>query len=99
MGDLISRQAAIVYVDDVPYIKEHPNIGLLWKAWIEQLPPVQPERKLGKWIQKSKKLDLCTDWWYECSECGKRPPRSEWTSERYLSNYCPNCGARMDGEQ
>ena len=45
MSDLISRQAAIEAVGDVPYIKEHPNVGLLWKAWIESLPSAQPERK------------------------------------------------------
>ena len=38
--DCISREQAIKYVDDVPYIKDHPNEGLLWKAWIEQLPSV-----------------------------------------------------------
>ena len=43
MDGLISRQAAISHVDDVPYIKEHPNVGLLWKAWIESLPSAQPE--------------------------------------------------------
>lgn len=41
--DTISRQAAISHVDDVPYIKEHPDVGLLWKAWIESLPAAQPE--------------------------------------------------------
>ena len=41
--DCISRQAAISHVDDVPYIKEHPNAGLLWKAWIESLPSAQPK--------------------------------------------------------
>ena len=43
-SDTISRQAAISHVGDVPYIKEHPNVGLLWKAWIESLPSAQPER-------------------------------------------------------
>lgn len=47
MQDLISRQAAISHVDDVPYIKDHPNVGLLWKAWIESLPSAQPEQR---WI-------------------------------------------------
>ena len=42
-NDLISRQAAIDFVDDVPYIKDHSNFGLLWKAWVEQLPSAQPE--------------------------------------------------------
>lgn len=41
--DTISRQAAISHVDDVPYIKDHPTVGLLWKAWIESLPSAQPD--------------------------------------------------------
>lgn len=47
MNDLISRQAAISHVDDVPYIKDHPSVGLLWKAWLESLPSAQPEQR---WI-------------------------------------------------
>ena len=43
LNDTISRQAAISHVDDVPYIKDHPNVGLLWKAWIESLPSAQPD--------------------------------------------------------
>ena len=53
MNDLISRQAAISHVDDVPYIKDHPNVGLLWKAWIESLPSAQPEQR---WIPCSERL-------------------------------------------
>ena len=49
MDDLISRQAAISHVDDVPYIKEHPNVGLLWEAWIESLPSAQPEQRWIPW--------------------------------------------------
>ena len=51
--DTISRQAAISHVDDVPYIKDHPTVGLLWKAWIESLPSAQPEQR---WIPCSERL-------------------------------------------
>ena len=37
----------------------------------------------GKWIEKSY-------WRYECSECGELPDGG-------LTDYCPNCGAKMDG--
>ena len=59
MDDLISRQAAISHVDDVPYIKEHPNVGLLWKAWIESLPSAQPEQR---WIPCSERLPDEHEW-------------------------------------
>ena len=47
-GIYTGRQAARSHVDDVPYIKDHPNVGLLWKAWIESLPSAQPEQLTDK---------------------------------------------------
>lgn len=44
--------------------------------------------KHGRW---TKCADIYSDGDYECSECHKR----EW----YDTNYCPNCGARMEGEK
>lgn len=50
--------------------------------------------KHGHWVEQE-----CCDWVYSkecrCSECGKyrlmtNPFGREW-------NYCPNCGAKMDG--
>lgn len=51
--DTISRQTAINYVDDIPYIKEHPNLGLIWKEWIEALPSVKPDSKESSLTQKA----------------------------------------------
>ena len=46
---------------------------------------VEPERKKGKWIF----IGDC----YKCSEC-----RSvySWWADSQTSNYCPNCGAKME---
>lgn len=43
----------------------------------------------GKWIDRNGAI--VAPFWerYECSECGARSDNS---------NYCPNCGARMDEE-
>ena len=46
----------------------------------------------GRWIGKEEKLwnmeyHVVTCW--ECSECG--------VFGHYTQNYCPNCGAKMDG--
>lgn len=96
--DLISRQAAISHVDDVPYIKEHPNVGLLWKAWIESLPSAQPERRKGKW-------DFMGWQMFQCSECKHTFTQDflegwrGYTYEPFFPPFCPNCGADMRGEQ
>ncbi len=36
-------------------------------------------------------------YWYECSECGGEVPKTRYKHDWY-SNYCPNCGAKMDGD-
>ena len=69
---------------------------------LEELPPIQPRAKVGKWIR-----------WYEeitqkgnlggvivhiphckCSECNKE--YDSYSSQ--FMNYCPNCGAKMESE-
>ena len=42
---------------------------------------------------------------YECQECRKEAPYRpklddlyNWYHEQDLSDYCPNCGAKMDGD-
>ena len=37
---------------------------------------------------------------YSCSECGKTCPYDVQADviEYWACNYCPNCGAKMDGE-
>ena len=57
---------------------------------IENVPTadVEPVRH-GKWTQ----MDLCE---IRCSECGDFSPiKYDWSED--LTNYCPNCGAKMDG--
>ena len=48
-----------------------------------------PDRKVGEWIEKGGVL--------MCSECG-----DAWGTEQFDEvksfNYCPNCGAEMEGE-
>ena len=95
MSDLISRQAAISHVDDVPYIKEHPNVGLLWKAWIESLPSAQPERIKGHWIDAVIPNDSGCLPVIVCDKCNTFFPLQFGAGH----NFCPNCGADMRGEQ
>lgn len=35
---VISREDAIAKIKDIPYVQEHPNIGLLFEEWLKSLP-------------------------------------------------------------
>lgn len=72
------------------YIKD--NFTDVWEQAEKELEVPSTERK-GKWIKQED--EQC--WWYECSECGHLPPKDTFKQE-WLSNFCPNCGARMVGE-
>ena len=61
--------------------------------YIEQLPPVTPTRKKGKWEREVFDLgaDLPIRVGYQCSECG-----NYFDAE---FNFCPHCGAEMESEE
>jgi len=48
----------------------------------------QPERKKGKWIYDG-----------DCYICDQCKSAFGWWADSQTSNYCPNCGADMRGEQ
>lgn len=85
--DAISRQAAIDGLNSINGTSE------LDKAFevIENLPPVNPQPKIGHWIDKTRQsacgIVFCK---VECSECGESSGLSHT-----LAKYCPNCGAKM----
>lgn len=60
---------------------------------IEAAPTVE-ERKTGKWIHDGYDFPHGNDW-IHCSVCGKRGINVPADK----SNYCPNCGAIMEGEE
>ena len=60
---------------------------------IENLPSAQPERKTGRWIIHEN-ADIVDGYYvpkYECSYC------HAWKNDD--SDFCPDCGADMRGEQ
>ena len=47
----------------------------------------------AKWVHDGRRIHNGVDWWH-CSECNKTE-----TGVGIKSNYCPNCGADMRGEE
>ena len=110
MSDLISRQAALeeiqgFYPPKVPNESEAEAINRVgWEcaincieAYLRTVKPVDPV-KHGKWIKNDGRYG------WHCSKCGKddiyafcsdSDTEGDYCQQDY---YCPNCGARMDGE-
>ena len=59
--------------------------------WIDEQPTVDAEPvRHGEWIPVEMEMRFGTLKGVKCSLCGKEKVRDG-------SNYCPNCGAKMDG--
>ena len=55
---------------------------------------VAPVRN-GRWIEKD---DGWGGTYYDCSACGESWTTIDGTPGENNMNYCPNCGAKMDGD-
>ena len=57
---------------------------------LEYLPPAQPERIKGRWIEHDDGLTAC-----ECSVCHEK--YNLYEEDVFGRNFCPMCGAKMEG--
>ena len=49
----------------------------------------------GVWKKSGEK-----EWWWYCSNCQEHYFEDDlYINEKHFPKYCPNCGAKMDGEQ
>ena len=49
---------------------------------------------VGKWIRIESDGTYGTCYWYACSSCHNRAPKSQYGTD-YFSPYCPACGMPM----
>jgi hypothetical protein len=88
--DAISRQAVLEKAINVPIaqiVTEDEVIcrKVVFVDDIENLPPVIPQPKTGRWMHPYESDIAC-----ECSECHIQMPITK------DFNYCPNCGTKME---
>ena len=58
---------------------------------IEVINETEIERKKGKWEHEL--------WFITCSVCGYESADTDDEGDKIATNFCPNCGADMRGEE
>ena len=95
MSDLINRDAAIELCDW--YEHEYDECEYALRALaddLQKLPSIEP--KTGKWKEVQSYGSSTNPAICECFACGD----TVWVyTGKRAWKYCPNCGARMEGEQ
>lgn len=79
--DELNRLGRNAFKDDTDYDN--------FFAFLDNLPPVTPKCKVGKWKRHIVDNGFNADW--KCTECGYKV-----MTDFVHFNYCPNCGARME---
>lgn len=98
-GDCISRQAARNALLNKGQHSKRYKLGETWELNLMEIeeaiagvPPVEPERKPGKWLYCVATNDPYGKW--KCSECGKIIIAGRL--QKPQQKFCPNCGAKME---
>ena len=66
---------------------------------IHEAPTIEPERKTGKWYKPTGMMPPEYAGVYRCSECDGIAMRDWKTRKQMLTDFCPNCGAKMEVER
>lgn len=86
--DCVRRQAVIDAINANCVFENEYNLtaSRILNA-VEALPSVTPKPKTGRWTEHFDESGK----WYECDQC-----HTDWGGP---VNYCPNCGAKMEGDK
>ena len=100
MSDLISRDAVLKVLHNSRSIQARDGAGGVWIdlldaiGEIERVPSVEAEPvRHGKWEKRTYWIGSFGENQMVCSECGKK------YGFHAPYNYCPICGAKMDGRR
>ena len=96
MDEHIKREATIDAITDLAgKAPTRSAYEAVWKSAraLKKIPAADVAPVVhGRWIHDGRRIESGIDWCH-CSECGQSGKFCART------NYCPNCGAKMDGGQ
>ena len=87
------------------YIRKQDAIDDLRTQLMYRMGSDDMKRRLDEWVKTLPSVDVApvvhSRWEYKCGEircpeCGNRIHRIDLSG---CLNFCPNCGAKMDGEE
>ena len=95
--DLISRAEAIEALGEEPPVWCDEDYEIAersqWRDDVEAIKSVpSADRPRGEWIFRRELVEDTPFTGYRCSNCNYWQDMGSW-------NFCPNCGAKMDGER
>ena len=93
MAEYIDREAAVKAANE--WVSEACMAPVMRVSWLfdklQKVPVADVVPAVhGRWVHDGRRIDSGIDWCH-CSECGKSYNFCART------NYCPSCGAKMDG--
>ena len=93
--DAVSRADVIDMLEMYPFTEYSEYEAA--REVVKRLPSAQPERKNGKWLPDNNSV---YEMRFVCSECKESQvvPTIGFTKYKPIWDFCPNCGARMEGE-
>ena len=98
MAAYIDREATVESLNALkPFLRDKGQVQLLRRVMnhISKIPAADVKPVVhGRWVLIERTIGMKT---YRCSECKDE----DFWNTRFVfgyENYCPNCGARMDGD-
>lgn len=91
----MANEVRLIDANALPYenqVLSYDDEWCLKVSDIEKVPTIDPEslRPKGRWVSDE------GDVLFHCSECETQISTS-WDYDDLHWNYCPNCGAKMEG--
>lgn len=92
MPEYITKQQAIKALEDALWDSDTPeDIEFYFESQLKKIEPAEVVVTNGRWEFYGEDGHGFGLW--KCTNCGSV------TGEKYAEAYCPQCGARMDGDE